>query len=92
MRTLYKQFLDGQLSRREFVQELAVLGISASSASALMTGTAAAADKPAEEVGRMVTGNGADLLAESLKDANVKYFFHGCGGGINRFFVVNGVA
>ncbi|MGI9309813.1 MAG: thiamine pyrophosphate-binding protein, partial [Gammaproteobacteria bacterium] len=86
MRTLYKQFLDGQLSRREFVRELTVLGISASSASALMTGAASAAEHSSAEVGREVTGNGADLLAESLKDANVKYFFHGCGGGINRFF------
>jgi len=88
MRTLYKQLLDGQISRREFVQELALLGVSAASVSNLISGVADAAetDSKASGHGRTVTGNGADLLAESLRDANVKYFFHGCGGGINRFF------
>jgi thiamine pyrophosphate-dependent acetolactate synthase large subunit-like protein len=88
MRTLYKQLLDGQISRREFVQELALLGVSAASVSTLISGVADAAetDSKASGRGRTVTGNGADLLAESLRDANVKYFFHGCGGGINRFF------
>ena len=88
MRALYKQFLDGKLSRREFVQEVAVLGVSAASASTLVAGAAKAADgeQASDDSGREVSGNGADLLAESLKDADVQYFFHGCGGGINRFF------
>ncbi|MGI9307707.1 MAG: thiamine pyrophosphate-binding protein [Gammaproteobacteria bacterium] len=85
MRRLYKQLLDGDISRRDFIQQLAVLGVSASAAGSLAT-SAAAAETEAEAIGRIVTGNGADLLAESLKDAKVKYFFHGCGGGINRFF------
>ena len=88
MRTLYKQLLDGQISRREFVQELALLGVSAASVSTLISSVADAAetDSKASGHGRTVTGNGADLLAESLRDANVQYFFHGCGAGINRFF------
>ena len=88
MRTLYKQLLDGQISRREFVQELAVLGVSAASVSNLVASAASAAESKTttKAQGRMVTGNGADLLAESLRDAGVEYFFHGCGAGINRFF------
>jgi thiamine pyrophosphate-dependent acetolactate synthase large subunit-like protein len=35
---------------------------------------------------KVVNGNGSDLLFDTLLDANVKYIFHGCGGGINRFF------
>ncbi len=88
MRTLYKQFLDGEISRREFLQELAILGVSASAASSILPGAASAeeADEGSAQRSRMVTGNGSDLLAESLIDADVEYIFHGCGGGINRFF------
>jgi thiamine pyrophosphate-dependent acetolactate synthase large subunit-like protein len=88
MRKLYKQLLDGEVTRREFLQELAVLGVSANAASSLLAGTAGAAETEAQ-LGvrtRPVTGNGADLIAESLIEADVEYIFHGCGGGINRFF------
>jgi thiamine pyrophosphate-dependent acetolactate synthase large subunit-like protein len=87
MRRLYKLLLDEKISRRDFVQELSALGVTLASANALLaaaTGTALAASETV--TGREVTGNGADLLAESLLDADVKYIFHGCGGGINRFF------
>ena len=88
MRNLYKQFIDGEITRRDFLQELAALGVSATAAGSLVpVSTATAADEPnTSERSRSVTGNGADLLAESLIDADVEYFFHGCGGGINRFF------
>jgi thiamine pyrophosphate-dependent acetolactate synthase large subunit-like protein len=89
MRRLYKLLLDESISRREFVQELSALGVTLASANALVAGMvsdASAAEPDAIERGREVTGNGADLLAESLLDADVKYIFHGCGGGINRFF------
>jgi benzoylformate decarboxylase len=88
MRILYKQLLDGQISRRDFAKELAVLGVSVGSVSSLLASVAnaAVAESDAAKPGRTVTGNGSDLLAESLLDADVKYFFHGCGGGINRFF------
>ena len=74
MRKLYKQLLDGEVTRREFLQELAVLGVSANAASSLLAGTAGAAEIEAE-VGtrtRTVTGNGADLIAESLIEADVE--------------------
>jgi len=87
MRTLYKQLLDGQISRRDFLQQVAVYGVTATSASTLLADVAdAAIDPEADIVLREVTGNGADMLVESLIEANVKHVFHGCGGGINRFF------
>ncbi len=88
MRTLYKQLLDGQISRRDFAKELAVLGVSVGSVSSLLASVAnaAVAENDAAKPGRTVTGNGSDLLAESLLDADVEYFFHGCGGGINGLF------
>jgi thiamine pyrophosphate-dependent acetolactate synthase large subunit-like protein len=86
MRDLYKQLLDGRLSRRGFLQELAVFGVTASSASTLLTNTVEAAPGRAEPPGRTFTGNGSDLLAETLIEADALHVFHGCGAGINRFF------
>ncbi|HJP03580.1 MAG: thiamine pyrophosphate-binding protein [Gammaproteobacteria bacterium] len=90
MRRLYKLLVDNQISRREFVQEMSALGVTVASANALVAGavsdaTAAESGDPIER-GREVTGTGAELLAESLLDADVNYIFHGCGGGTNRFF------
>ncbi|MDP6435936.1 MAG: thiamine pyrophosphate-binding protein [Gammaproteobacteria bacterium] len=90
MRRLYKLLVDNQISRREFVREVTALGVTVASANALVAG--ALSDATAAETGdsadqaREVSGLGSDLLAESLLEADVNYIFHGCGGGINRFF------
>ena len=90
MKTLVKKFLDNQISRRDFVKGVAALGVSLSSAQALLgsisDSSAYAAEGVGAQVSREVTGNGSDLMMESLMDADVKYIFHGCGGGTNRFF------
>ena len=88
MRTLVKQLLDQDISRRGFVKELAALGVSLSSAQALLNSIspAAAAETAAVDSVKEVTGNGPELLAESLMAAGVTNVFHGCGGGINKIF------
>ncbi|MBM4196906.1 MAG: thiamine pyrophosphate-binding protein [Gammaproteobacteria bacterium] len=86
MRRLYKLLLDEKISRRDFMQELSALGVTLASANALLAGATDTAAAAGPVTGRSFTGNGADLLAESLLDADVKYIFHGCGGGTNRFF------
>jgi hypothetical protein len=89
MRKLVRQYLDNELSRRGFMQQLAALGVSVTSAQALLSSIsdAAAAEGDGDlAAAKVVNGNGSDLLFDTLLDANVKYIFHGCGGGINRFF------
>jgi len=89
MRKLVRQYLDNELSRRGFMQQLAALGVSVTSAQALLSSIsdAAAAEGGGDvAAAKVVNGNGSDLLFDTLLDANVKYVFHGCGGGINRFF------
>lgn len=90
MRTLVKQVMDGEISRRGFVKEMAALGVSLASAEALLNTiipAAHAADETAETLAvREVTGNGAELVIETLAEAGVKYVFHGCGAGIDQFF------
>lgn len=92
MRTLIRQYLDNQLSRRGFISELGALGVSLTSAQLLL---ASIADADAEEttdesidaqIARVFNGNGTELLFETLEEAGVKYIFHGCGGGTNRFY------
>ena len=69
------------------MQQLAALGVSVTSAQALLSSVSdAAADEVGGKAAKVVNGNGSDLLFDTLLDANVKYIFHGCGGGINRFF------
>ena len=87
MRALIKQFMDSEISRRKFVKEMTALGVSLASVEALINSIipdAHAADETAEA--REVTGNGYDLIIETLAAANVKYVFHGCGAGIDKFF------
>ena len=88
MKTLVRQFLDDQLSRRGFIKEMMLLGVSLSSAQALLSSIsdASAQELAAGDAVREVTGNGSDVLIDTLIEANVKYVFHGCGAGTNRFF------
>ncbi|MEC7804654.1 MAG: twin-arginine translocation signal domain-containing protein, partial [Pseudomonadota bacterium] len=83
MRTLVRKLLDEQISRRGFVKEMAALGVTVSSAQALMGSlSTASADEAGDEVAvREVTGNGGDLIMETLIEADVEYIFHGCGAG-----------
>ncbi len=88
MRTLVKQLLDNQISRRGFMQELSALGVSLSSAQALfsLVSEANAQEAATEGGAREVTGSGSDILMETLLEAGVKYVFNGAGAGTNRFF------
>ena len=89
MRTLVKLLLDNKLSRRGFVKELAALGVGLSSAEAMINSiipVGHAAEKDEFQAVREVTGNGADLLTETLLEAGVKYIFHGNGGNTVPFF------
>jgi thiamine pyrophosphate-dependent acetolactate synthase large subunit-like protein len=88
MRSLVKEFLDNQISRRGFIKGMSALGVSLSSAKALLgsISDAYAAEGLEPQVVREVQGNGSDLLMDSLLEADVKYIFHGSGGGTFRFF------
>jgi acetolactate synthase-1/2/3 large subunit len=89
MRTLVKLLLDDKLSRRDFVKELTALGVGVTSAQALLNSIipeAHAAKGEKTYAGREVTGNGSDLLIESLLEAGVTNIFHGNGGNLVSLF------
>ena len=85
MRDIVDGFISHGLSRREFVQSLAALGVSAAgiassvrSAEAVSTGAVAA--------GRKMTGTGGELIVEQMKAAGVKYLFTNPGSFEVGFF------
>ena len=85
MRDLLQQFLDHEISRREFSAGLTALGLSASAVSSVL----AATDEEGEEFPRdgiRVEGNGADILVETYRAAGIKYVFGTTGTGMSPFF------
>ncbi len=74
MRDLVDGFISHSLSRREFVQSLAALGVSATGiAVTIDAAEAVAAGGPGP--GQQLTGTGGELLVEQMKAAGVRYMF-----------------
>jgi benzoylformate decarboxylase len=72
MKHLVKAFLERELSRREFGQALAALGVAAASIESVVR-----AAESAEKAGaaRMVEGTGGQLLVAQMVEAGVKFVF-----------------
>ena len=85
MRALLKQFLDQRLSRRDFVEALAALGISATGIEAVVRGSEAV-DKSRSGPARRMTGTGGELMVEQMKAAGVRYLFTNPGSFEVGFF------
>lgn len=83
-----KQFLDGQISRRGFMQRMSKAGFSAVAVSSAVESLTplvrgGSLEEPATPVNATpFTGTGGDLLAEQLKAAGQKYLFLGNGSGL----------
>ena len=85
MKSLTKQFLDRELSRREFALGIAALGFSGAAAESI----AAAVETPAAGVATQGTpfrGSGGDVLAECLKAAQAEYVFDTNSTGQTSFY------
>ena len=85
MRELFKQFFDHDISRRDFSKKLLALGFSQVAANTLITSVADARDVIPRE-GKRITGTGADILAETLRAADVEYIFGTRATGMSPFF------
>jgi thiamine pyrophosphate-dependent acetolactate synthase large subunit-like protein len=85
MRTLLKQFMDQQLSRREAVSALMAIGFSATAVESVLSSVAEAAPQSAADAFELV-GTGGDILAECLKAAGVEYIFDCNSTGQNSFY------
>ena len=74
MRDLVDGFIGQRLSRRDFVQSLAAIGVSAAGIAATVK-SAEAVTTGAFASGREITGTGGELMVEQMKAAGVKYMF-----------------
>ncbi|MFC1543777.1 thiamine pyrophosphate-binding protein [Gemmatimonadota bacterium] len=85
MRDLLDGFISHTLSRREFVQSLAAVGVSAAGISATID-AAEAVTTGGQVGGREITGTGGELLVEQMKAAGVRYLFTNPGSYEVGFF------
>ncbi len=85
MRGLFKQFVDSEISRREFTLGLAALGFSAAAADSLAAQLGGAAMPPPAE-GLRVKGTGAEIFVETLRAAGVRNVFGTTATGMSSFF------
>jgi len=74
MRDLIKEFLDHDISRREFATGLTSLGLSTAAAASVVTSLAEAAE-PLPREGVKFEGTGAEVLWETVRAADTKYVF-----------------
>lgn len=85
MRALLKQFLDQQISRRDFGAGLIALGYSAAAAQSVLSSVATAAEPlPAE--GIRFKGTGAEVIVETLRAAGINNLFATTATGMSSVF------
>ncbi len=85
MRDLIKQFLDSDLSRRDFGKALLAMGFSQAAAQSVVSSVAVAA-KTGGAGGYEFTGNGGEIIAECLQAAGVEYVFDANSTGQASFY------
>ena len=85
MRDIVDGFISHNLSRREFAQSLAALGVSAAGIATVVK-SAEAVTVGAVAAGRKITGTGGELMVEQMKAAGVKYLFTNPGSFEVGFF------
>jgi benzoylformate decarboxylase len=86
MNQLMQEFLEQRLSRRQFMQTLTALGISAAGVEALTRAAEAVAGASDAVSRQTVTGTGGELVVAQMKAAGVRYLFTNPGSYEVGFF------
>ena len=85
MRSLFKQFFDNDISRRNFGTKLLALGFSQIAVNTFLSAAVQAREVLPDE-GIRIEGTGAEILAETLRAAEVEYVFGTSSTGMSPFF------
>jgi thiamine pyrophosphate-dependent acetolactate synthase large subunit-like protein len=85
MRELLQQFLDHEISRRDFGLGLSALGLSAAAVEAVLADAGGSAD-PMPRDGVKVSGTGAQILLETFIAADLKFLFGTTATGMSPLF------
>jgi thiamine pyrophosphate-dependent acetolactate synthase large subunit-like protein len=87
MRELLRDYLDGRLSRRGFLQRLVATGFTVSAARSIVDAAEVETTPAADDVRYpVVSGTGGDLLAEQVKAAGTRFVFTNPGSFEVGFF------
>ena len=85
MRGLFKQFVDREISRREFALGLGALGFSTAAVNS-MAAALGGIEQPLPAAGISVTGTGAEIFVETLRAAGIRNVFGTTATGMSPFF------
>ena len=85
MRTLLKQYLESDISRRTFTKSMLAMGFSASAINSVLHSAAMAVSPSAAEAFE-VQGSGGMIVAECFKAAGIEYIFDCNSTGQNPFY------
>ena len=85
MRDLLKQFMDREISRRDFGRGLAALGFSVAAVESVV-GAMAQAQVPPPAEGLRIEGTGSEILLKTLQAAGVRNIFGTTATGMSPFF------
>jgi thiamine pyrophosphate-dependent acetolactate synthase large subunit-like protein len=86
MRELMYGFLARKISRRQFGQGLAALGLSSAAVDSVVNNLAVAQQAPPPGAGTPFTGTGAEVLVETLRAADIRYVFGTTSTGMSAIF------
>jgi benzoylformate decarboxylase len=86
MRALLRDYFDGRVSRRGFLETLVAAGFTTAAASEVLGASQAGVAEPAGKVGRPFKGTGGELLLEQVRAAGTKYIFSNPGSVEVGFF------
>jgi len=75
MKELIKQLLDKEISRRGFIKSMVALGYSVKAINSMLN-SVAYAETTVPDMGKEITGTGAEILLETLKAAGITYLFN----------------
>jgi benzoylformate decarboxylase len=85
MRSLFKQFVDREITRRHFTTGLAALGFSAAATDSVANALAGDRQVVPDE-GMRVKGTGAEIFVETLRAAGIRNVFGTTATGMSPFF------
>lgn len=86
MQQLLRDYFDGRLSRRGFMQRLVATGFTAAAARSVLGAAEAGAAEGSDKIGTPFKGTGGELLVEQVRAAGTKYIFSNPGSLEVGFF------
>lgn len=86
MQQLLRDYFDGRLSRRGFMQRLVATGFTAAAARSVLGAAEAGAANGSDKIGTPFKGTGGELLVEQVRAAGTKYIFSNPGSLEVGFF------